>query len=110
METRLYVGNLPYSTTEEELRALFTQAGVVKSVALITDRQTGRSKGFAFVEMDSQEAVDAAIQMFHGSQLSGRALTVNVARPREERPRRSFGQGGGRNVGRSRNPGGSRGE
>jgi RNA recognition motif-containing protein len=108
MDTKLYVGNLPYTTTEDDLRSLFTQAGDVTSVALITDRQTGRSKGFAFVEMASQEAVENAISMFNGAQFGGRPLTVNVARPREERPRRSFSQGGGRSFDRSRNQGGGR--
>jgi len=91
METKLYVGNLAYSTTEEDLQDLFAQAGTVKSVALIKDRNTGRSKGFAFVEMDNQSESEKAISMFHGSMLNDRALTVNVARPREERP-----PGGGR--------------
>lgn len=95
MEAKLYVGNLPYTTTEDDLRSLFAQAGTVKSVTLITDRDSGRSKGFGFVEMETSEEAEQAISMFHGSQLNGRALTVNVARPREERPRRSYGQGGG---------------
>jgi RNA recognition motif-containing protein len=110
METKLYVGNLSYSTTEDELRSLFTQAGEVKSVAVITDRQTGRSKGFAFVEMSSQEALENAIRMFNGTEVGGRPLTVNVARPREDRPRRPFNQGGGRNIGRGPNRGGGRGD
>jgi RNA recognition motif-containing protein len=88
MEAKLYVGNLPYSTTEEDLRSLFAQAGTVVSVALIKDRESGRSKGFAFVEMESQEEAEKAISMFNGSQLNARALTVNIARPREERPPR----------------------
>jgi len=104
MEAKLYVGNLPYSTTEDDLRSLFSEAGTVKSVALITDRDSGRSKGFGFVEMGSAEEAERAISMFHGSDMNGRALTVNVARPREERPRRSYqgGGGGGRGSGRSR--------
>jgi RNA recognition motif-containing protein len=103
MEAKLYVGNLPYQTTEEDLSSLFAQAGTVKSVALIKDRDSGRSKGFAFVEMETQAEAEKAISMFNGSQLNGRALTVNIARPREERPPRSggYGQGGGRSVGRS---------
>ena len=103
METKLYVGNLAYSTTEEDLQDLFTQAGTVKSVALIKDRETGRSKGFAFVEMDNQAETEKAISMFHGSMMNDRALTVNIARPREERPRSGgnrFDRGGGRDSGR----------
>ena len=101
MEAKLYVGNLPYQTTEEDLRSLFAQAGTVKSVALIKDRETGRSKGFAFVEMETQAEAEKAISMFNGSQLNARALTVNIARPREERPQRSggFNQGGGGRMG-----------
>jgi RNA recognition motif-containing protein len=107
METKLYVGNLAYSTTEEDLQSLFAQAGTVKSVALIKDRETGRSKGFGFVEMENQAETEKAISMFHGSMLNDRALTVNIARPREERPRgggnrfdRGGGGGGGRDGGR----------
>lgn len=85
---KLFVGGLPYSTTEDELRELFTPFGEVSSVAIITDRMTGRSKGFGFVEMDDA-AADAAIEKLHGSDFGGRALTVNEARPREERPRRN---------------------
>ena len=111
MEAKLYVGNLPYTTTEDDLRSLFAQAGTVKSVSLITDRESGRSKGFGFVEMESQEEAEKAISMLHGSDLNGRALTVNIARPREERPRRSYNQGGGggnRNSYRSRGQGDDR--
>jgi RNA recognition motif-containing protein len=89
---KLYVGNLPYTTTEDDLRALFTRAGAVASVAIIKDRETGRSKGFAFVEMGSQSDGEKAIQMFNGHSLNNRQLTVNQARPREERPRDSFRQ------------------
>ena len=97
MEVKLYVGNLSYATTEDDLRALFAQAGAVKSVALIKDRDTGRSKGFAFVEMETQAEAQKAISQFNGSQLHDRALTVNLARPREERPRGGFeNRGGGR--------------
>jgi len=95
MESKLYVGNLAYSTTEDDLRDLFSQAGDVRSVALIKDRETGRSKGFAFVEMESNDGAQKAIDQFHGQQFQARTLTVNVARPREERPRGSFGGGGG---------------
>ena len=85
MEVKLYVGNLSYSTTEEDLRTLFAQAGTVASVAVIKDRDTGRSKGFAFVEMGSQAEAQKAISMFNAHQLDDRSLTVNMARPREER-------------------------
>ena len=101
MEVKLYVGNLSYTTTEDDLRALFAQAGTVKSVALIKDRDTGRSKGFAFVEMETQAEAQKAISLFHGSELHERALTVNLARPREERTRGRFDNR------RSDRPGGS---
>ena len=102
MENKLYVGNLSYSTTEEDLRGLFAQAGTVKSVALITDRETGRSKGFGFVEMETQAEAQAAINQFHGKGFQDRTLTVNIARPREERGRSGGGGGGGsRSGGRS---------
>jgi RNA recognition motif-containing protein len=94
MENKLYVGNLSYSTTEGDLQTLFAQAGTVKSVALIKDRETGRSKGFAFVEMETQAEAQKAISMFHGTQFDDRALTVNIARPREERPMSGGGGGG----------------
>ncbi len=85
METKLYVGNLSYETTEDDLRSLFTQVGTVNEVALIKDRDTGNSKGFAFVTMNSQEEANAAIQRFNGQTLGNRELKVNEARPREER-------------------------
>ena len=85
MESKLYVGNLAYSTSEEDLQTLFTQAGTVKSVAIIKDRESGRSKGFAFVEMSNQAEAEKAISLFNGQQFQERALTVNMARPREER-------------------------
>ena len=85
MDVRLYVGNLPYSTTEEDLRTLFAQAGAVASVALIKDRDTGRSKGFGFVEMTTQADAQKAISMFNAYRMDERELTVNLARPREER-------------------------
>jgi RNA recognition motif-containing protein len=94
MESKLYVGNLSYDTSEGDLEAMFGQAGVVKSVQIIKDRDTGRSKGFAFVEMSSQGEAEKAISLFNGREVSGRALTVNIARPREERG--PGGGGGGR--------------
>jgi RNA recognition motif-containing protein len=104
METKLYVGNLSYSTTDEDLRALFSQAGTVTSVDVIKDRATGRSKGFAFIVMGSQSDLENAIRMFNNYSLDNRNLTVNIARPREERPQ-GGGYGGGRQSGRG---GGSR--
>jgi cold-inducible RNA-binding protein len=91
MQVKLYVGNLAYTTTEDDLRTLFAQAGAVSSVALIKDRDTGRSKGFAFVEMSTQAEAQKAISMFNAFKMADRELTVNLARPREERP----GGGGG---------------
>lgn len=85
METKLYVGNLSYQTTEDELHSLFTQVGTVNEVALIKDRDTGSSKGFAFITMSSQEEANKAIEQFNGKSMGERELTVNIARPREER-------------------------
>ena len=93
MESKLYVGNLPFSTRDEALQELFSQAGSVVSASVITDRGSGRSKGFAFVEMSNPEEAEKAIQMFNGYSFEGRDLRVSIARPREERPR---GSGGGR--------------
>jgi RNA recognition motif-containing protein len=90
------VGNLSYNATEEELRGLFAQAGTVKSVTMIKDRDTGRSKGFAFVEMGSQEEMQKAITMFSNFKFLGRPLTVNIARPREESNRGGYRGGSGR--------------
>jgi RNA recognition motif-containing protein len=101
MENKLYVGNLSYSSTEEDLRNLFAQVGSVQSVALIKDRDTGRSKGFAFVEMSTSDEAKKAIEQFHGHDYQGRPLTVNVARPKEDSPRFD---GGGRGA----RPGGGR--
>lgn len=85
MESKLYIGNLSYSTTEDDLRNLFGQAGTVASVALIKDRDSGQSKGFAFVEMSNQAEAQKAISMFNGQFLGDRELRVSIARPREER-------------------------
>lgn len=103
MGTKLYVGNLPFSTTELDLQDLFAQAGTVSAVELIQDKFTGKSRGFAFVTMGSDQEAQNAITQFHGKAVDGRSLTVNEARPREERSggggggggRRSFGGGGG---------------
>lgn len=93
MSVKLYVGNLSFKVSEQELGDLFSQAGNVETASIVTDRDTGRSRGFAFVEMDSQEAADAAISQFNGYEFGGRQLVVNEARPKEPR---SFGGGGGR--------------
>ncbi len=87
MDNKLYVGNLPYAATEDQLKEHFSQAGTVTSVALIIDRASGRAKGFGFVEMATGEEAQKAISMFNGQEFMGRAITVNVAKPREERPR-----------------------
>jgi len=94
MTKKLYVGNLPYETTEDQLRELFSQAGQVESVNIIINKFSGRSKGFAFVEMSSEEEAQKAIKMFNEYQLGGRAIIVNEARPREERKQHSSGLGG----------------
>src|SRR5512146_64148 len=90
MDTKLYVGNLSFDTTEDGLRSKFAEAGTVVSVDMIKDRDSGRMKGFAFVTMNNQEEAENAIRMFNGKMLDNRELKVNIARPREERPRRSF--------------------
>jgi RNA recognition motif-containing protein len=89
METKLYVGNLSYDTTEDSLRTAFASAGTVVSVDIIKDRDSGRMKGFAFVTMNSDEDAQNAIKMLNEKMLDDRAIKVNVARPREERPQRS---------------------
>ncbi len=100
MTTKLYVGNLSYETTEEELQELFSQAGSVTSVALPTDRETGRPRGFGFVEMATEEEARKAISMFNGQTLRDRQIKVNESRPREE-----GGGGGGRSGGGFRSGG-----
>ncbi len=90
MESKLYVGNLSYNVTEEQLRDLFSQAGNIKEIALIMDRDTRRPKGFGFVEMETQVEAQKAIEMFNEQELDGRRMTVNFARPKEDR-----GGGGG---------------
>src|SRR3989442_5549204 len=85
MSMKLYVGNLAFETTSNELQTLFAQAGTVESVSLIEDRETGRSRGFGFVEMQTKEEGAAAIEKFNGQEVSGRALKVNEAKPRENR-------------------------
>src|SRR5512136_2405001 len=105
METKIYVGNLSFATTENELQELFAQAGTVASVALIKDRDTGQSKGFAFIDMGNQADAEKAIQMFNGKTLGNRELKVNLARPREERGSGGYGRGGGNGRGGPRGKG-----
>ena len=106
MSMKLYVGNLAFSTSNQDLQDLFAQAGTVQSASIVEDRDTGRSRGFAFVEMSSNEEGAAAISQFNGKEVGGRALKVNEAKPREPRSGgsgRNFGggRGGGVNGGRS---------
>ncbi|HEY3581115.1 MAG TPA: RNA-binding protein [Pyrinomonadaceae bacterium] len=103
MSKKLYVGNLAFQTTSNDLQQLFGQAGTVESASVIEDRDTGRSKGFAFVEMSTEEEAASAIDQFNGKELAGRMLKVNEARPRENR---SGGGGGGRGFGGGGNRGG----
>jgi len=100
MGTRLYVGNLSFNTTEGELQRMFEQAGKVTSCNIIMDKFTNKSRGFAFVEMATQDEATKAVTTLNGKDVDGRALTVNEARPREERPRGDFGGGGGGGGGR----------
>jgi cold-inducible RNA-binding protein len=90
-QNRLFVGNLSYETMENDLQDYFSQAGVVTSVNLMLDKVTGKSRGFAFVEFATAEEAAKAVELFHNKEFQGRALTVNVARPREERPARWSG-------------------
>lgn len=94
----LYVGNLPHSTTEAELRNLFEVHGAVEKITLVTDRDTGRSRGFGFVEMTTADEADKAIAALNGTDLGGRTLTINEAKPKADRPR-GGGGGGGRGFG-----------
>lgn len=93
MAKKLYVGGLPYAYTDAQLSELFSQAGKVETASIVIDKFSGRSRGFGFVEMSSDEEADKAIEMFNNYELEGRNLVVNEARPREERPRGSFGGG-----------------
>ena len=115
MSTKLYVGNLAFQTTSQELQEMFAQAGTVESASVVEDRETGRSRGFAFVEMSTQEEATAAIDQFNGKEVGGRALKVNEAKPRENRSggggrgfggNRGGGFGGNRGGGRGGNYGG----
>jgi RNA recognition motif-containing protein len=112
---KLYVGNLSFQTSSEDLQALFAQAGTVESASVVEDRDTGRSRGFGFVEMSTKEEGEAAIAQFNGKEVNGRALNVNEAKPRENRSggggRGGFGgnRGGGGGFGGNRSGGGGRG-
>ncbi len=110
MESKLHVGNLSYATTEDELRTLFAQAGTVVTVDLIKDRDTGSSKGFAFIEMSKQTEAENAIRLFNGYSLGNREIRVSIARPREERGQGGYGDrrgGYGNRGGQGGRPGGS---
>ena len=96
MATKLFVGSLAWGTNDDSLKAFFASAGTVVSATVIMDRETNRSKGFGFVEMSSDEEAKAAVEQLNGKDLDGRAVVVNEARPREERPRPSFNGGGNR--------------
>src|ERR1044071_6305191 len=112
MSMKLYVGNLSFSTSSQDLQELFAGAGTVESASIVEDRETGRSRGFGFVEMSSKEEGEAAISQFNGKEVGGRALKVNEAKPREPRSggggRGGFGggRGGGYGGGRGGNSGG----
>ena len=106
MSMKLYVGNLSFQTSNDELQQLFAQAGTVESASIVEDRDTGRSRGFGFVEMSTKEEGEAAIAQFNGKEINGRSLTVNEARPRENR---GGGGRGGFGGGRSGGYGGNRG-
>ena len=106
MSMKLYVGNLSFQTSSDDLQQLFSQAGTVESASVVEDRETGRSRGFGFVEMATAEEGQAAIQQFNGKEVNGRALTVNEARPREDRGGRGGGGGGRGGYGGGGNRGG----
>src|SRR5437773_6049178 len=109
MSTKLYVGNLAFQTTSQELQEMFATAGTVESAAVVEDRDTGRSRGFGFVEMSTKEEATSAIDQFNGKELGGRALKVNEAKPRENRAGGGGGRGGfggNRGCGGNRNGGG----
>ena len=95
MNKKLYVGGLSYSVTDAQLKELFTSHGTVETAKVVTDRETDRSRGFGFVEMSTQEEAEKAIAALNGTQHEGRSLTVNISKPREDRPARSGGGGGG---------------
>ena len=102
MSTKLFVGSLSYSVNDDQLKDAFAAAGTVVSAKVIIDRDTGRSKGFGFVEMSTDDEAKAAVDMLNGKELEGRGIAVSEARPQEHRERRSFGGGGGGNGGGNR--------
>ena len=102
MAKKLFVGNLPYTTTDADLKNMFATAGTVESAVVIMDKMTGRSKGFGFVEMSTEDEATAAVNSLNGKDMDGRAITVNEARPMTERPPRQAGGGGGWNRGGDR--------
>src|SRR2546423_12005978 len=104
MSTKLFVGNLSFNTTENQLQDLFAAHGNVIEVDIIMDKFSGRPRGFGFVTMETKEAADAAVKALQGKDIDGRALTVNEARPREDRPRTGGGWGGGYGGGRGGGP------
>jgi RNA recognition motif-containing protein len=106
MSSKIYVGGLPYSTTDDQLQEIFSAHGAVESARVITDKFSGRSRGFGFVEMSSSDEAQKAIQALNGSDLGGRTLTVNEARPQERRSGGGFGGGGGGGGGERRGGGG----
>ena len=106
MSMKLYVGNLAFQTSSEDLQELFAQAGTVESASVVEDRETGRSRGFGFVEMSSSEEGQKAIEQFNGKEVNGRSLNVNEAKPREDRGGRGGGGGGGNRGGYGGNGGG----
>src|ERR687897_727747 len=106
MSIKLYVGNLSFNTSSEDLQRLFSQAGTVETASVVEDRDTGRSRGFGFVEMATKEEGEAAISQFNGTEFNGRNLTVNEARPREDRGNRGGGGGGRGGYGGNRGGGG----
>jgi RNA recognition motif-containing protein len=108
MESKLYVGNLPYSTSADDLRNLFSQAGTVVSADVIMDRMSGQSKGFAFVQMETPAEAEKAISMFNGYKMGNRELKVNLARPKEDTGRGGFGGPRGGSGGYNRGGGGGR--
>lgn len=108
MNAKLYVGNLPYTMTNADLEELFAQVGTVKSARVISDRDTGRSKGFGFIEMETSDEAQAAISEFNGTEISGRALKVNEANESAPRPRSGGFGGGGRGGDRGGDRGGNR--
>jgi cold-inducible RNA-binding protein len=107
-ESRLFVGNLAYQTLENDLQEYFSQAGIVSSVNLMLDKFTGKSRGFAFIEFGTADEANKAVEMFHNKEFQGRQLTVNIARPREDKPARGGGGGGWRDRGDRGGDGGER--